>query len=250
MKTAWIALAEDGFDPTEAAVTWRALRDAGHDVRFVTPTGGAARADQRMVTGEGLGPWKPVLRADARGRAAYDEMIVERAFARPSPVTDVDPREIDLLVLPGGHAPGMRPYLESRPLQALAAACFDDAKPVGAICHGVVVLARARRADGRSVLHGKKTTALTERQELLAWNMTRLWLGSYYRTYPQTVEAEVREALSRPEDFDRGPLAISRDAPTRLERGFVVRDGAYVSARWPGDAHRFGRALVELLAER
>ena len=29
------------------------------------------------------------------------------------------------------------------------------------------------------------------------------------------------------------------DAPEQLERGFTVRDGQYLSARWPGDAHRF-----------
>jgi hypothetical protein len=28
-----------------------------------------------------------------------------------------------------------------------------------------------------------------------------------------------------------------------------VRDGAYVSARWPGDAHTFARTFAEVLAE-
>jgi len=28
-----------------------------------------------------------------------------------------------------------------------------------------------------------------------------------------------------------------------------VRDGRYLSARWPGDAHRFAYALVGMLAE-
>jgi putative intracellular protease/amidase len=31
---------------------------------------------------------------------------------------------------------------------------------------------------------------------------------------------------------------------------FVVRDGNYVSARWPGDAHTFARRFAEVLAER
>jgi putative intracellular protease/amidase len=30
---------------------------------------------------------------------------------------------------------------------------------------------------------------------------------------------------------------------------FVVRDGDYVSARWPGDAHTFARRFAEVLAE-
>jgi putative intracellular protease/amidase len=31
---------------------------------------------------------------------------------------------------------------------------------------------------------------------------------------------------------------------------FVVRDGDYVSARWPGDACTFARRVAEVLAER
>jgi protease I len=72
-----------------------------------------------------------------------------------------------------------------------------------------------------------------------AWALTCVYLGSYYRTYPTTVEDEVRAALANPDDFISGPTSISRDSPTRLSAGFTVRDGNYLSARWPGDAHRF-----------
>jgi hypothetical protein len=96
------------------------------------------------------------------------------------------------------------------------------------------------------VLHGRKTTALLRRQELLAWNLTRLYLGDYYRTYPVTVEDEVRAALAQPDDFQPGPLSIFRDTPERPD-GFAVVDRNYVSARWPGDAYGFSRALAGLL---
>jgi hypothetical protein len=58
-------------------------------------------------------------------------------------------------------------------------------------------------------------------------------------TYPTTVDDEVRSVLARPEDFIRGPLPLRRDSAARLGLGFTVRDGNYLSARWPGDAHRF-----------
>jgi hypothetical protein len=41
-------------------------------------------------------------------------------------------------------------------------------------------------------------------------------------------------------------MSITRDTPKR-PNGFAVIDGNYVSARWPGDAHRFSRALADLL---
>lgn len=67
----------------------------------------------------------------------------------------------------------------------------------------------------------------------------RLWLGRYYRTYPQCLQDEVKAALENPRDFIAGPPAITRDSPANLAPGFAVRDGTYLSARWPGDAHSF-----------
>ena len=51
------------------------LRRLGHEVRFATPDGTPARADPRMLHGDGLGPWRHLLRADANGRAAHDAMV-------------------------------------------------------------------------------------------------------------------------------------------------------------------------------
>ena len=78
-----------------------------------------------------------------------------------------------------------------------------------------------------SVLYGKKTATLTKQMELITWRLTRSYLGDYYRTYPMTVEDEVRSVLARPEDFIRGPLPLRRDSGGRLSVGFTVRDGHY-----------------------
>jgi protease I len=83
--------------------------------------------------------------------------------------------------------------------------------------------------------------------ELIAWRLTRLYLGDYYRTYPTTVEDEVRSALAHPEDFVRGRLPLRRDSTARLDLGFTVRDENYLSARWPGDAHRFAAEFATMI---
>jgi protease I len=64
-----------------------------------------------------------------------------------------------------------------------------------------------------------------------------------------TVEDEVCAALARPGDFVRGPSSFTRDSPARLDAGFALRDGNYVSARWPGDAHRFATEFAGLLRQ-
>ena len=248
MATVLVVLPESDFDPTEASVPWQSLSHQGHTLRFATPDGVQATADPRMLSGEGLGPWRALLRADSKARAAYAAMQEDAAFRMPWSYREALAQRVEGLLLPGGHAPGMRRYLESPDVHALIAEAFRRAIPVGAICHGVVAVARTCDTAGRSVLHGRKTTALTRTQELAAWCMTP-WLGRYYRTYPQTVQAEVTAALARPGDFLSGPPALRRDDPAHPERGFVVRDGHYLSARWPGDAHRFANEFARMLDE-
>jgi protease I len=242
-QRALIVLPAFDFDPTELAIPWQYLREAGFSVRFATPEGTAAEADPRLITGKGFGPWQ-FLRADKRARAAYAELLADPDYRAPLAYADLSADEFTVLHLPGGHAPGMKALLESERVHEVIATFFREDKVVGAMCHGVLALARSRREDGKSVLHGRKTTALPARMELIAWWLTRFWLGTYYRTYPTTVEAEVRAALASPDDFSAGPFSIRKDSPQHLTRGFVVEDGRYVSARWPGDAHAYATKLV------
>jgi len=244
-----ITLPAQDYDPSEAAIPWKLLTARGHGIRFATPDGQPAQADSRMLDGHGLGVWKPLLVAHANAREAHAAMVQSEAFLKPLRYEDIDASEVDALLLPGGHAPGMKVYLESPRLQAVVSGHFAAGKPLAAICHGVLLAARSKRADGRSVLHGRRTTGLTRQQEMTAWLMTAAWLGSYYRTYPTPLQTEVQSLLASPQDFDVGPPALLRDDPHHLGRGFTVRDGNYLSARWPGDAHAFALAFAQMLEE-
>ena len=234
------------------------LTEAGHVCVFATPDARPAQADQRMLRGSDLGLLAPMLRAQSNAVADHDRMAQSTGFCTPLAWSDiasgVEAGIFDAVLLPGGHAPGMREYLESTLLQSAVAAFFQRDLPVAAICHGIVLAARSRATSGdnagRSVLYGRRTTGLTRQLEMLAWRLTRHRLGDYYRTYPQTVQDEVTAALRSPLDFLTGTPALLRDSD-RLQRvGFTVRDGRYLSARWPGDAHRFAHELVAMLAER
>lgn len=237
------------FDPTETAIPWAALEDAGIGVIFATPDGRAGRADERLLSGRGFGPWSPLLRADSRARELYDRMSRTDEFRDPIAYEQIEPDHFDGVVLPGGHAPGMKAFLESERLQNHIAECVAAGMPVGAICHGVLCLARARHPETDApVLEGRRVTALTKSLELSAWTLTCLWLGDYYRTYDETVEAEVRRAVGSDGTFESGPFPLRRDSPEDLDRGFTVRDGSLLTARWPGDAHRFAAELVEMLS--
>lgn len=251
-KSVLVPLPAYGFDPTESGVPWTYLKAAGHTVVFATPDGKPARADQRMLTGEGLGIWKRVLMNDGNGARAYREMEASPGFQNPISYAEIPKRQFDALLLPGGHDKGMRPYLESLILQKTVAEFLEAGKPVGAICHGTLLAARSvSPRSGRSVLWGRKTTGLTKRQEMTAYYMTKLYLGDYYRTYDVPMADEVKSFLARPGDFDPGPellMPSRRDSPADLSPGFTVLDRNYLSARWPGDAHRFGSELAALVS--
>lgn len=162
----------------------------------------------------------------------------------------MDPARFDGLLLPGGHAPGMRQYLGSSVLTEQVRRFWQLGRPVGAICHGVLVLARTRdNSSGRSVLAARRTTCLPKYMERAAFLMTAWRLGRYYRTYPAYVEEEVRACLDDPgPQFQRGPFTLSaRGTATDDTPAFAVQDGNYVSARWPGDAYLFARRFCDLL---
>jgi protease I len=90
---------------------------------------------------------------------------------------------------------------------------FNAQKSVAANCHGTVLAARSINPNTqKSIIYDYKTTALLKSQELLAYNLTRLWLKDYFLTYPEiTVEHEVTLALSKSSQFIQGPNPLRRE---------------------------------------
>jgi putative intracellular protease/amidase len=239
-------LPDRDFDVTEVAVPWQVLRDGGHDVAFATERAGTVpEADPKLLAGVLFGH----LGAAPDARACYSALAADPAFRSPEAWSDLDPAAFDGLLLPGGHAPGMRQYLGSTVLREQVARFWDLGRPVGAICHGVLVLARTPAQDGRSVIADRQTTCLPKYMERTAYYSTAWRLGRYYRTYPAYVEDEVKAALdSSAAQFRRGPVTLTtRGTATDDQPAFVVQDGNYLSARWPGDAYLFGRRFLAML---
>jgi putative intracellular protease/amidase len=244
MATVLFPLPDRDFDLTEVAVPWKLLREAGHDVVFATEAGATPACDPLLITGVVFGK----LGAHDEPIAFYRELLRSPEFASPLRWSACAADRFSALFLAGGHAPGMKQYLGSQVVHRITAGFFATPKPIAAICHGVLVAARSKAADGRSVLHGVRTTCLPKYMERSAYLATFWRRGRYYRTYPAYVEDEVTAALARPEDFERGPRALSnrgtRDDDTHA---FVVEDGRYLSARWPGDGYLIAKRLLARL---
>jgi putative intracellular protease/amidase len=142
----------------------------------------------------------------------------------------------------------MRQYLGSAVLQGKVGEFWALGRPVGAICHGVLVLARTNDpATGRSVIARRRTTCLSKYMERGGYYLSAWRLGRYYRTYPAYVQDEVVGALDDARQFERGPYTTTRGTMTDDSAAFVVEDGNYVSARWPGDAYLFAKRFRSAL---
>ena len=239
-------LPDQDFDVTEAAVPWTLLTEAGHEVVVATEREGTRPAgDPRLLDGVVFGK----LGAAPEPKDLYRRMVADPAFRGSVAGRYLKVADFDGLLLPGGHAPGMRQYLGSTDLQRKVAEFWQLGRPVAAICHGPLVLARALDPDtGLSVLHGRRTTCLPRYMERSAYLLTAWRLGRYYRTYPAYVQDEVTAALAAGTDFERGPrTATERDTRSDHSAAFVVQDGNYLSARWPGDAYLFAERFVAML---
>jgi putative intracellular protease/amidase len=237
-----IPLPDRDCDVTEVAVPWKLFTRAGVEVVFATEEGATPTCDPLLLTGVIFGK----LGAAPEPKAFYAELERSREYRAPIRWRDINPGDYDGLFLPGGHAPGMRQYLGSALLQSKVAELWSLARPVGAICHGPLVLARARR-DGRSLLADYLTTCLPKYLERGAYLLTAWKLGRYYRTYDAYVEDEVKAAAKA---LIHGPRVLSaRGTDDDDGPAFIVRDRHYVSARWPGDAYRIAKELLAMLSE-
>ncbi|CAM1505945.1 Fc.00g115820.m01.CDS01 [Cosmosporella sp. VM-42] len=242
-----IMMADYGHDPTETAVPYIAFKDAGFDVDFATEDGKSPECDKVLL--EGLS--QKILGASKSVVQDYAKMLTSEEWKHPhswaTPGFSLD--EYSLVFLPGGHDKSVRQIMDSETAYDLLAAYFpktrrpDSVKAVGAICHGVLVLAQSIGADGQSILSECTTTTLPARFEQVAYWGTRLFLGDYYKTYgagSEDVEETVKRALNDPSTQFKGSLGLSP---------FVVEDPKYnyISARFPADAEELGRKMVDLV---
>lgn len=232
-----IPLPDRDFDPTESATPWRVCTERGWRVTFATQHGAVAAADPRLLLGVVRGP----LGAGPKALANYHAMTRSPEFQHPIRYDQIDPAEYDAVSLTGGHAPGMKQYLEDETLQKKMIEFFRQDKAIGSICHGLLVLARAIDPQtGKSVLHDYRLTALTKDLEFSGYALTFWLLGRRYRTYDCYVADEVRGVLKDPANFRNGPAMLLP---------FTVRDRNLVTGRWPLDAMQYSLKFAGMIEE-
>ncbi|WP_431236249.1 type 1 glutamine amidotransferase domain-containing protein (plasmid) [Mycolicibacterium psychrotolerans] len=233
-----IPLPDHDFDTTESAVSWQRFKQAGFAVTFATETGRVPQCDQRLLKSGWFNP----LPAGPDAVRAYQEMAASPEFRSPITFRDIDTNDFDAVHLSGGHAQGMKQYLDSKVLQQRIVDFYRAGKLIGSVCHGTLIPARSiDPATGRSIISGKKHTTLILPLEKWAFRITWYRVGRRYRTYWKYTETEVRTAVQPDGQLLRGE---SVDVP------FVVEDGQFISARYPLDVPDYADAFVRRLQKQ
>jgi putative intracellular protease/amidase len=231
-------LPDQDFDPTESAIPWKACNSRGWRVAISTEHGDIAQADPHKLKG----PLPGLLSAGAKAQAAYQQMTQDQDYQHPIPYADIDPNRYKAILLPGGDTPHMRQYLENPVLQNKVYQFWQQGKLIGAICHGMLVLARTIDPQtGHSLLYGHKVTALPKSLDRAAYLFDSWLLKRGYLMYSSCVAEEVCACLERPEDFSNGPGILTP---------YVVSDGNLITARWYMDAELFAERFADELQQR
>ena len=127
--------------------------DRGIAVVVASPRGGVIPVEPRSLRVSALSP-------EARHFIAHHDPVLDSSTTLRS----IRHHEFDAVFYPGGAGP-MWDLAEDSANARILGGFFECGKVVGAVCHGVAALLKARRRDGTPVLQNRRITGFSDREE-------------------------------------------------------------------------------------
>jgi len=208
-----------GYWLPELAHPWFAFQQRGHAMTFSSPRGGPVVYDEVSAPDGRFGNPLDVV---SRGFAATPPL--QALLAETRPLASVSVEDHDAIFVVGGLAPPTT-FTDDAALHRLFAAFFEAGKVAAALCHGSLVLLRARLSDGRLLAEGRRWTGYTNAEEDV---VDRVFAT---RFQPYRIEDEARRIAGT--SFVQGPPY----------RPFAVADGRLIT----GQQGSSGMATAELV---
>jgi putative intracellular protease/amidase len=200
----------------ELVVPYYQLIDAGASVDIATPKGGPLAFDPGSI--------KP---------AGQNDALIERFLADPAAQAKahmtqvagtVDAAGFDAVFFPGGHGTMWDLPLAAGVTRAVEAV-FSAGGLIASVCHGAAGLVSAQRADGKSIVEGKRINAFTNAEE------DAVGLSN---VVPFQLESRLRELG-----------AVFEGAPNW--QPFAVRDGQFITGQNPQSSTLVAQHVIEAL---
>ncbi len=147
-------------------------------------------------------------------------------MARSRKLSDVDVLDYDAVFVPGGLGP-MVDVTGNPDVQAALLRAWDAGMIIGAVCHGPAALLGVKRADGTSLVSGRRVTGFSAAEE-----------DDYARAdVPFDLETALRE---------EGALFEAADA----WQAHVVTDSTLLTGQNPASAAPLTQAIVKAMKEQ
>jgi putative intracellular protease/amidase len=205
-----------GFWLEEFAAPYYTFKEAGAEMVLASPKGGQPPLDPKSN--------EPAFQTELTHRFDADP-ATQAALANTVKLSSVSQEGFDTVFYPGGHGP-MWDLAEDPHSIRLIESFLAAGKPIALVCHAPGVLHRARAADGRPLVAGKKVTGFTNGEEE-AVGLTKI--------VPFLVEDELKRLggiYSKKDDW----------------QPYVVTDGLLVTGQNPASSGPGAKVLLEQLA--
>ena len=137
-----------GYYLPEAAHAWRVFTDAGFDVVFVSPRGGAAPLDPGGQD-----------RGDAANKAFLDDPVVQHGVRHTFRPDDLRGEHLSAIFFAGGHGT-MWDFREDKALARLATDAARAGAVISAVCHGPAALVDLE-LDGKKLVADQPVTGFS-----------------------------------------------------------------------------------------
>lgn len=213
-----------GYWLAELAHPYWAFQQRGYALTIVSPQGGPVAPDA-MSDPEGgrFGPPQDFLSIGFKRSARIAPLL-----AATGRLADAKVEDHDAIFVVGGLGP-MLTFANNETLHKLFAAFHDAGKTAAALCHGSVVLLKARGADGRLIAEGRRWTGFCNAEEDVvdkAFNT---------KVQPFRIEDEARRIAGT--TFVQGPAY----------KPFAVRDGRLVTGQQGSSGAMTAQLVIETL---
>ncbi len=204
-----------GFWMEEFAAPYYRFTDAGAEVTLVSPAGGKPPVDPASLGDD--------FQSEDTRRLEKDPQAQE-LLANTTLLESVRASDFDAVFYPGGHGP-LYDLTDNAASLGLLSDFHAAAKPIGAVCHGVAALVKAKTKSNEPIVAGLEVTGFTDSEEA-AVGATDI--------VPYSVEQELKNAGG-----------VFRSAGDWAD--FSIRDGFLVTGQNPGSSDSSARLLLEAL---
>ncbi|MCM0605789.1 MAG: type 1 glutamine amidotransferase domain-containing protein [Xanthomonadaceae bacterium] len=201
-----------GWYLSEVTHVYYPLNEAGFEVDFASPQGGAAPLDEKSLKLD-----------DPANKKFIEDKKIAQMIQNTIPLSKVDAKKYQVIHFAGGHGT-MWDFPDNEPLQRITAQIYERGGIVSAVCHGPAALVNVKLSNGEYLVKGKEINSFTNEEESEV-GLTKI--------VPFPLESKLKERGGK---FHAGNNWAD----------MVVVSGRLVTGQNPQSAHSVGKKVIEL----